>query len=151
MCHLLRLLSCLAFYVEIFIKALKSYTSCILKLSIITLHFLFFFNTAVDTFLPLSDDIELLPRPKQDTKPCFLVRQSCLNRVASHNFSKIQSSIAYNCIHKFDITCLYESYLNSETLSINSNLQTPGYNFAMMNHPSNTKRVCAFTTNVLYL
>ena len=69
-----------------------------------------------------------------------------LNSVASHNFSKIQSLVAYNCIHKFDIICLSESYLNSETLSSDSNLQIPGYNFARMDHPSNTKRggVCLY-------
>ena len=40
-----------------------------------------------------------------------------LNNVVLHNFAKIQSLIAYNCIHKFEIICLSESYLNSEILS----------------------------------
>ena len=43
-------------------------------------------------------------------------------------------------MHKFNIICLSESYLNSRILSSNSNLQIPGYNFARMDHPSNTKR-----------
>ena len=69
-----------------------------------------------------------------------------LNSVVLHNFSKIQSLIAYNCIHKFDIICPSESYLNSEILSSDSNLQIPGFNFARMDHPSNTKRgdVCLY-------
>ena len=69
-----------------------------------------------------------------------------MNSVISHNFSKIQSLIACNCIHKFDITCLSKSYFNSEIFSNDSNLQVPGYNFARMDHPSNIKRggVCLY-------
>ena len=63
-----------------------------------------------------------------------------LNSVVLHNFSKVQSLIACNCIHKFDIICLSESYLNSEILLSNTNLQIPSFNFARMDHPSNTKR-----------
>ena len=42
--------------------------------------------------------------------------------------------------------CLSESHLNIEILSSDSNLQIPVYNFARMNHPSNTKRggVCLY-------
>ena len=35
--------------------------------------------------------------------------------------------------------CLSNSYLKSEILSSDSNLQIPGYNFARMHHPSSTK------------
>ena len=52
--------------------------------------------------------------------------------------------MACNYIHKFDIICLAESYLNSEILSSDSSLQIPGYNFARMDHPSNTKHGGAF-------
>ena len=74
------------------------------------------------------------------------MRHLNLNSVALHNFSKIQSLIAYNCIHKFDIICPSESYLNSEILWSDSNLQILGFNFARMDHPSNTKRgdVCLY-------
>ena len=69
-----------------------------------------------------------------------------LNSVVLHNFSKIQALITYNCIHKFDIIYLSESYLNSEILSSDSNLQIARFNFARMNHPSNSKRggVCLY-------
>ena len=62
-----------------------------------------------------------------------------LNSIASHIFSKSQSLIAYNWMHKLEIICLSESYLNSEILSSDSILQMPGYNFASIDHPSNTK------------
>ena len=81
-----------------------------------------------------------------------------LNSVVLHNFFKIQSLIAYNCIHKFDIICLSESYLNSEILSSDSNLQIAGFNFVRMDHPSNTKRggvclcyKCSLPLKVIYV
>ena len=94
----------------------------------------------MDTFSPesLSSDIELNPGPKRDINQCFSVYNWNVNCVASH--SKIQSLIAYNRIHKFDIICLSESYLNSENLSSDSNLQIHGYRFIRMDHHLNTKR-----------
>ena len=74
----------------------------------------------------LSRDIDLDPRPKRDINQFFSVCHWNLNSVASHNFSKVQSLIAYSCISKFDIIFLSESYLNSEIVSIDSNLQIPG-------------------------
>ena len=132
-CVLLHLLSCLTFCVVIFFKTLKNCTSSILKLSIISLHLLISYSFLTQLWIysyriSLSGDIELNPGQKRDINQCFSVCHWNLNSVASHNFSKIQSLIAYNCIHKFDIICLSESYLNSETLSSNSNLQIPGYN-----------------------
>ena len=116
MCLLLRLLSCLAFYVVIFLKALKNCTSSILKLSIISLHLLISYSFLTQLWIysysiSLSGDIELNPGPKRDINQCLSVCHWNMNSVASHNFSKIQSLIAYNYIHKFDIICLSESYL----------------------------------------
>ena len=151
MCLLLLIFSGLAFYVVIFINTLKNCTGSILKLSIISLPLLISYSFLTQLWIyshriSLSGDIELNPGPKRDINQCFSVCHWNLNSVASHNFSKIQSLIAYNCIHKFDIICLSESYLNSEILSSDSNLQIPGYNFARMDHPSNTKRggVCLY-------
>ena len=54
--------------------------------------------------------------------------------------------------------CLSESYLNSKTLSSDSNLKILGYNFARKNHPSNTKRrgaslyyKCSLPVKVIYV
>ena len=59
----------------------------------------------------------------------FLLRLLTLEvyNYASHNFSKIQSLIAYICIHHFDIICLSETYLNFDILSDNENVDIPGY------------------------
>ena len=127
MCLLLRIFSCLAFYVRIFIKALKNCMGSILKISIISLHLLISYSFLTQLWIyshriSLTGGIELNPGPKRDINQCFSVCHWNLNSVASHNFSKIQLSIAYNCIHKFDIICLSESYLNSEILSSDRNL-----------------------------
>ena len=50
-----------------------------------------------------------------------------LNSIAAHNFSKIQSLIVYDCMHHFDFICFSETYLNSNILSDNENLNIPGY------------------------
>ena len=94
----------------------------------------------------LSDDIKLNPAPKRDINQCFSVCHWNWNSVASHNFSKIQFLVTYNCIHKFDIIWLSEYYLNSKFLSSHRSLQIPGYIFARMDHPSNKKRggVCLY-------
>ena len=141
---LLHLFSYLAFYVVIFIKVLKNCTSSILKLSTTSLHLLISYSFLTQLWIysyriSWSGDIELNPGPKRDINQCFSVCHWNLNSVASHNFSKIQSLIAYNCIHNFDIICLSESYLNCEILSSDSNLQIPCYDFARMDHPSYTK------------
>ena len=47
---------------------------------------------------------------------------------------------AYISVHKFDIICHSEIYLNSEILSDDENLEIPGYNLVREDHPSNSKR-----------
>ena len=49
-------------------------------------------------------------------------------------------------MNKFDIICISESYLNSDTLSNNSNLNKPGYDMSCADHPSGDWRggVCIY-------
>ena len=155
---LLLIFSCLAFYVVTFINALKNFTGSILRPSTISLHSLISYSFLIQLriyshHIRSSGDMELNPGSNQDISQCFSVCHWNLNSVASHNFSQIQSLIAYNCIHKFDIIYLSESYLNPEILSSDSNLQIPGYNFARMDHPSNTKRggMCLYNKCLLPL
>ena len=96
--------------------------------------------------LRLSGDIELNPGPKPNSCKSFSICHWNLNSITSHNFIKVSLLTAYNSIHKFDIICPSETYLNSETLSNNENLNIPGYNLARADHLSNTKRggVCIY-------
>ena len=49
---------------------------------------------------------------------------------------KVKLLTAYNVIHKFDIICISESYLNSDTSPNNDNLNIPGYNMSHADYPS---------------
>ena len=54
--------------------------------------------------------------------------------------------MAYLSVHKFETVCLSETFLNSEILTDEENLQIPSYITARVDHPSNTKRcgVCVY-------
>ena len=53
---------------------------------------------------------------------------------------------AYLSTHKFDVICISETYLNSDTSTVAENLEIAGYALIRADHPSNTKRdgVCIY-------
>ena len=61
-------------------------------------------------------------------------------------FTKVSLLSAHISVHKFDIICLSETYLNSEIPSDDENLEIPGYNPVREDHPSNSKcgGVCVY-------
>ena len=61
-------------------------------------------------------------------------------------YKKVSLLSAFISVHKLDIICLSETYLNSETSPDDDNLEIPGYNIIRKDHPSNTKRgrVCVY-------
>ena len=67
--------------------------------------------------LQLNGDIELNPSPKPNSCKSFSICHWNLNSITSHNFIKVSLLTIYNSIHKFDIICLSETYLNYQTLS----------------------------------
>ena len=48
--------------------------------------------------------------------------------------------------YKFDVICISETYLNSDTSTVDENLEIAGYTLIRADHPSNTKRggVCIY-------
>ena len=64
-----------------------------------------------------------------------------------HNFAKLSLLTACNLVHSFDIICLSETYLNSETPPNDTRLELPGYDLFRSDHPSKNKRAaaCVFT------
>ena len=66
---------------------------------------------------------------------------------------KISLLKAYITVHKFDIICLSETYLDSSTRHDDENLEIPGYDIARADHPTNTKRggVCIYYKKCLPL
>ena len=89
--------------------------------------------------LQLSSDIELNPGPKPNSCKSFSICCWNLNSITSRNFIKVSLLTVYNSIHKFDIICLSETYLNSETLSSDENMNIPDYNRIRADHLSNTR------------
>ena len=71
----------------------------------------------------------------------------------THNYAKVFLPKAYIAIHKLDIICISETYLDSSTPSVDSNLEIYGYTFVRSDHPSNNKRggVCIYYKSFLPL
>ena len=105
----------------------------------------------------LSADAELNPGPKHASTSNTLTCHWNLNSISAHNYTKLFLLKAYIAIHKFDIICLSEIYLDSSTTSDDDDddddLAISGYNLIRSDHPSNHKRggVCIYYKNFLPL
>ena len=99
----------------------------------------------------LYGDVEFNPGPKQNTAKKFAIYHCDLNSIAAHNFAKMLLLKAYNSVHKFNIICLSETYLDSNILPDDSNLKIPGYNLVRSDHPLNKKcgGVCIYYKSYL--
>ena len=66
-------------------------------------------------------------------------------------FTNVSLLSSYSSVHKFDIICLSETYLNFETPSDDENLEIAGYHVVREDHPFNSKRggVCIYYKNSL--
>ena len=62
-----------------------------------------------------------------------------LNSISAHNFSKVQLLKVFLAVHKFDIVCFSETYLNSSFPFDDDKLDIPGYIIVRANHPVNSK------------
>ena len=63
---------------------------------------------------------------------------------------KIYLLKAYITVHKFDILCLSETYLDHSTRPDDDNLEIEGYDIARADNPANTERggVCIYYKNI---
>ena len=97
-------------------------------------------------FIRLSGNIELNPGPKPSSFKCFSICHWNLNSITSHDFLKVTLLTAYNVMHKFDVICIFKSYLNSDTSSNDNNLNIPGSNMSRADHPPGNRRgrVCIY-------
>ena len=87
----------------------------------------------------LSGGIEINPGPKSNLlNRCFSIRHWNLNSISAHMLTKVSLLSAYISVHKFDIICLSETYLNSKIPSDDENLEIAGYNLVREDHPSNS-------------
>ena len=73
--------------------------------------------------------------------------------ISAHDYSKLFLLKTYIILHKFDIICLSETYLDSTIPNDDDKLQIPGYTLIRSDHPSNAKRggVCIYYKSFLPL
>ena len=96
-----------------------------------------------------SGDIEPNPGPKPNSCQRLSICHWNLNSISARNFIKLYLLKPYIAIHKFDVICLSETYLNASISNDDDSLEVPGYNLFRADHPSNTKRggVCIYYRN----
>ena len=96
---------------------------------------------------------EITLGPRRNLINHFTICHWNLNSIYVHNFAKVQLLKAYLPVHKFDIVCLSETYLNSCFPFDGDNLDIPGYVMIRADHPANSKRggVCMYYKNCLPL
>ena len=82
----------------------------------------------------LSGYVEINHGPKKKEKDCLSICHWKLNSISACDYCKLFLLNSYNSLHKFDIICLSEIYLDA------NNLEISGYTLARSDHPSNTKR-----------
>ena len=101
--------------------------------------------------ITLSGDVELNPGPKGKATQTLLICHWDLNSICAHEFAKLSLLRAYVSIHKFDIICLSETYLDSSIDDVS--LEISGYYLIRSDHPSNKKRggICIYYKNFLPL
>ena len=92
----------------------------------------------------LSGNIEINSGPKSSSRECFSICHWNLNSISVQSYTKVSLLTAYNLIHNFDIICVWETLLNSETATNDANLEIPGYTMHRADHPSNCKRGVVF-------
>ena len=98
--------------------------------------------------MKLSGDVEENSGPKPSSSQSFPICHWNLNSISAHNYMKLSILMAYLSTHKFDVICISETYLNTDTSTVDENLEIAGYTLIRADHPSNTSRgVFASTTN----
>ena len=113
---------------------------------VFTFFFLFFSQK-----LFLSEDIETNLGPRGNLKNRFTISHRNLNNISAHNFAKVHLLKAYSAVHKFNIVCLFETYLNSGFPFDDDNLGI--YIMVRADYPANSKNggICMYYKNYLPL
>ena len=83
-------------------------------------------------------DIEENPGPKTKPKDNLSVCHWNVNIIPSYNFQKIAVLQSLAAMHKLDIICRSETFLNY--MCEDNNLNLNGYSLLQADHPSNSKR-----------
>ena len=101
--------------------------------------------------ITLSGDVELNPGPKCKAAQTFSVCHCNLKSIWAHNLAKLSLLRGYVSVHKFDIICLSEIYLDSSI--DDESLEISGHYLICSDVPSNKKHggICIYYKNFLPL
>ena len=101
----------------------------------------------------LSGNVEINPGPKHIPETSLSICHWNLSSISDHNYVKLSLFRAYLAFHKFNIICLFKTYLNSSNSPDDETLQISGYNLVPSDHPLNSRRggVCIYYKNYLPL
>ena len=91
-------------------------------------------------------DIKINPGPRGIcSQYCSSFRWN-LNTLPEHNYAKVPLLQAFNALHKFDLICPSETYLDSSISIEEKSLIIGDYKLIRADHPSDTKRggVCVY-------
>ena len=99
----------------------------------------------------LRGDVELNPGPKRKAALTLSVCHWNLNSICAHDFTKLSLLRAYVNVHKFDIICFSEIYLDSSIDDVS--LEISGYCLIRSDQPSNKRHggICIYYKNFLPL
>ena len=108
-------------------------------------------NMVISVLLLLGCGVELNPGPKQSSINTFSVCHWNLISMCAHNYAKIFLLKPYIAIHKFDIICIPETYLDSNTSHDDNNLEISDYNLMRSAYLSNNKQrgICIYHKHLL--
>ena len=105
------------------------------------------YHWVASRIISLSGEIEINSGPKSNAlSRCFSICHWNLNSISAHTFTKVSLLWAYISVHKFEIICLSETYLNSKISSYDENLEIPGCNLVREDQLSKSKHggVCVY-------
>ena len=91
-------------------------------------------------FMKLCGDVKENRGPTPSSNQTFYFCHWHWNSISAHNYIKLSILRAYLSTHRFDVICLSETYLDSDTSHEDANLEIVGYTLIGADHPSNTKR-----------
>ena len=98
----------------------------------------------------LGGYVEINPGPLSNCKEYFSICLWNLSSISVHGYSKLFLLKAYIILHKFDIICLSETYLDSTIPNDDDKLQIPGYTLILTIHLLQNVMESVYIIKVLY-
>ena len=92
-----------------------------------------------------TGNVEVNPGAKRIDKDILSICHLNLNSISAYDYSKLFILTSYNCLHKFNIIHLSETYLDSNTPLNDDNLEISGYRLGRSDYASDhqtRRRLC---------